>query len=90
MIGVVAVCYAVGPVILVRRLSDLPSLGVVAAYLRARGELHDAILVPVDAHPEMFGLWARRAQVAPRARCDLMCIRFQRGRCSVTPLIVFT
>jgi drug/metabolite transporter (DMT)-like permease len=33
MIGVVAVCYAVGPVILVRYLSDLPSLGVVAASL---------------------------------------------------------
>lgn len=33
MIGVVAICYAVGPVILVRYLSDLPSLGVVAASL---------------------------------------------------------
>jgi drug/metabolite transporter (DMT)-like permease len=33
MIGVVAVCYAVGPVILVRTLSDLPSLGVVAVSL---------------------------------------------------------
>ena len=30
-IGVVAVCYAVGPIILSRRLSDVPALGVVAA-----------------------------------------------------------
>ncbi|MBV9664814.1 MAG: EamA family transporter [Actinobacteria bacterium] len=33
MIGVVVVCYAVGPVILVRTLADLPSLGVVAVSL---------------------------------------------------------
>jgi drug/metabolite transporter (DMT)-like permease len=31
--GLVAVCYAVGPVILLRWLSDLPSLGVIAASL---------------------------------------------------------
>ena len=43
MIGVVAVCYAVGPVILVRRLADLPSLGVVAASLA----LCCAVYVPV-------------------------------------------
>ena len=66
------------------RAREAVSLGVVAAYLRARGELDDAILIPVDAHPEIFGLWARRAQAAPRARCDLMRIRFQRGRLAVT------
>lgn len=32
-IGCVAVCYAVGPIILSRRLSDVPALGVVAASL---------------------------------------------------------
>ena len=32
-IGVVAICYAVGPIVLVRWLSDAPSLGVVAASL---------------------------------------------------------
>jgi drug/metabolite transporter (DMT)-like permease len=32
-IGVVAVCYAVGPIILSRRLHDVPALGVVAASL---------------------------------------------------------
>lgn len=66
------------------RAREAVSLGVVAAYLRARGELDDAILIPVDAHPEIFGLWARRAQATPRARCDLMRIRFQRGRLVVT------
>jgi drug/metabolite transporter (DMT)-like permease len=32
-IGCVAVCYAVGPIILARRLSDVPALGVVAGSL---------------------------------------------------------
>ena len=32
-VGLVAVCYAVGPVILARRLSDLPPLGVIGAAL---------------------------------------------------------
>ena len=32
-IGCVAVCYALGPIILARRLSDVPALGVVAASL---------------------------------------------------------
>lgn len=32
-VGLVAVCYAVGPVILLRWLSDLPALGVIAASL---------------------------------------------------------
>jgi drug/metabolite transporter (DMT)-like permease len=32
-IGCVAVCYAIGPIILSRRLSDVPALGVVAASL---------------------------------------------------------
>ncbi|HEX5013060.1 MAG TPA: DMT family transporter [Candidatus Limnocylindrales bacterium] len=32
-LGTVAVCYALGPVILARRLSDLPSLGVIALSL---------------------------------------------------------
>jgi drug/metabolite transporter (DMT)-like permease len=32
-IGIVAICYAIGPIILTRWLSDLPSLGVIAASL---------------------------------------------------------
>jgi drug/metabolite transporter (DMT)-like permease len=32
-VGIVAVCYAVGPIVLSRRLSDMPALGVVTASL---------------------------------------------------------
>jgi drug/metabolite transporter (DMT)-like permease len=32
-LGIVAVCYAAGPVILARRLSDLPTIGVMALSL---------------------------------------------------------
>jgi DNA phosphorothioation-dependent restriction protein DptH len=58
------------------------SLGVVAAYLRASGELDDAILIPVDSHPELFGPAARRDK-EPRVRCDLLRVRFARGRMDV-------
>lgn len=61
------------------------SLGVVAAYLRAHGELEDSILIPVDAHPELFAPSSRpRKQGTPRARCDLIRIRFQRNRLVAT------
>ena len=33
MIGLVAVCYAIGPIILSRHLADLPAIGVVTASL---------------------------------------------------------
>jgi len=39
-IGCVAVCYAVGPIILSRRLSDVPALGVVAASLLISGLIY--------------------------------------------------
>jgi len=45
MIGVVAVCYAVGPIILVRTLSDLPGLGVVAVSLAVCA----AVYAPIGA-----------------------------------------
>jgi hypothetical protein len=66
------------------RAREAVSLGVVAAYLRARGELDDSILIPVDAHPEIFGVHARRDEATPRVRCDLLRVRFQRGRMLVT------
>jgi hypothetical protein len=67
------------------RAREAVSLGVVAAYLRARGELEDAILVPVDAHPELFGAAARRRRDGDaRARCDLVRIRLQRSRLVAT------
>jgi DNA phosphorothioation-dependent restriction protein DptH len=60
-------------------------LGLVAAHLRARGTLNDAILVPVDAHPEIFAPHARRNEdPGTRARCDLLLVRFGRGRMTVS------
>jgi hypothetical protein len=55
------------------RAREAVSLGVVAAYLNAQSELVDSILVPVDAHPELFGVAARPAHLGtPRSRCDLI------------------
>jgi len=44
-IAVVAVCYAVGPIVLARHLSDLPSLGVIAVSLGAAA----LVYVPIGA-----------------------------------------
>jgi drug/metabolite transporter (DMT)-like permease len=44
-LGIVAVCYAAGPVILARRLSDLPTLGVMALSLG----LTCLVYVPIGA-----------------------------------------
>lgn len=60
-------------------------LGLVAAHLRRRGTLAHSILVPVDSHPELFAPHSRRSEDAgTRARCDLLLVRFQRGRMIVT------
>ncbi|MGH9003824.1 MAG: DMT family transporter, partial [Acidimicrobiia bacterium] len=45
-VGLVAICYALGPLILARHLADLPSLGVVAASLAISAVLYAP-----------FGLW---------------------------------
>ncbi|MGH8542623.1 MAG: helicase HerA domain-containing protein [Gammaproteobacteria bacterium] len=59
------------------RAREAVSLGVVTAYLRAKGELEDAILIPVDSHPELFAPHSRRKiQGTTRARCDLIRVRF--------------
>jgi drug/metabolite transporter (DMT)-like permease len=50
-VGLVAICYAVGPLILARSLAHLPSLGVVAASLAISAVLY----LP-------FGLWAWPAE----------------------------
>lgn len=60
------------------------SLGVVAAYLKARGELDNSILVPVDAHPELFGVHRVQASTGPRLRCDLIRVQLTRGRMTAT------
>lgn len=49
------------------------SLAALIAHLRDRGELDDLIVVPVDAHPEIFGPAARGEGEA--RRCDLLLVR---------------
>lgn len=51
------------------------SLGIVVAHLEAEGRLKDTILLPVDAHPEIFGVNARAEDVLARRRCDLLAFR---------------
>ncbi|MDX2116849.1 MAG: ATP-binding protein [Planctomycetota bacterium] len=66
------------------RAREAVSLGVVAAYLRAKGTLDDSVLVPVDAHPELFAPMRARAKTTPQERCDLIRIQFKRGRLAAT------
>lgn len=67
------------------RAREAVSLGVVVAYLRAHDELTDSILIPVDAHPELFGVSARpKVEGTPRARCDLIRVRFMKTRLVAT------
>lgn len=67
------------------RAREAVSLGAVVAYLRATGQLRDSVVIPVDAHPELFAPSARRKKEgAPRARCDLILVRFARPRLIAT------
>lgn len=49
------------------------SLAAVITHLRSKGELDGLIVVPVDAHPEIFGVAARDEGTA--RRCDLLLVR---------------
>lgn len=49
------------------------SLAALMVYLKARGQLDDVIVVPVDAHQEIFGAALRDAGEA--RRCDLLLVR---------------
>ena len=49
------------------------SLAALISHLRQRGDLDDLIVVPVDAHPEIFGASAREEGTA--RRCDLLLVR---------------
>jgi len=50
------------------------SLAALMAHLEGRGQLKDRIVVPVDAHPEIFG--ARSGQGdEPARRCDMLLVR---------------
>lgn len=55
------------------RAREAVSLAAVVTHLRARGDLDGLIVVPVDAHPEIFGAAARDA--GPARRCDLLLVK---------------
>jgi DNA phosphorothioation-dependent restriction protein DptH len=60
-------------------------LGVVAAYLRATGELENGVLVPVDAHPELFAPRSTsRRPGSSGLRCDLILFKLHRSRIVAT------
>ncbi|MFC7432021.1 MULTISPECIES: ATP-binding protein [unclassified Agrococcus] len=48
------------------------SLAALVHHLKARGELSNTIVVPIDAHPEIFGASAREEG---GQRCDLLLVR---------------
>jgi DNA phosphorothioation-dependent restriction protein DptH len=50
------------------------SLAALMAHLERLGELDELIVVPVDAHPEIFGSAAREGEDSAR-RCDLLLVR---------------
>lgn len=50
------------------------SLAALMLHLQDKAELEGAILIPVDAHPELFGPTARDGDV-PARRCDLILVR---------------
>lgn len=50
------------------------SLAALMAYLQKRGELDGHIMIPVDAHPEIFGTFLRSEGEGTR-RCDLLLIK---------------
>jgi DNA phosphorothioation-dependent restriction protein DptH len=50
------------------------SLAALMAHLEGRGQLKDRIVVPVDAHPEIFGARSGRGE-EPSRRCDILLVR---------------
>jgi len=66
------------------RAREAVSLGIVVAWLKARGELGDAILIPVDAHPELFGPTQRGRRTHSAARCDLIRVQLRPNRLVAT------
>jgi DNA phosphorothioation-dependent restriction protein DptH len=56
------------------RAREAVSLAAVVSHLRDLGSLDEQIVVPVDAHPEIFGPAARDQDSSAR-RCDLLLVR---------------
>ncbi|KLL10373.1 MULTISPECIES: hypothetical protein [Protofrankia] len=62
------------------RAKEAVALAAVVAHLRRRGELENTVIIPVDAHPELFGARARRQPGQRARRCDLLLVRFPTTR----------
>jgi DNA phosphorothioation-dependent restriction protein DptH len=77
--------------------TEAVSLAALMAYLRARGALQDTIIVPVDAHQDVFG--DSIGEAAAR-RCDVMlvratsrtlrieCVEAKSGRAALLPMVL--
>lgn len=59
--------------------TEAVSLGVVMAWLQARGRLNQGVLVPVDAHLGLFGPTSAGAIEQGQRRCDLVLFGLRRG-----------
>jgi len=57
------------------------SLAALVAHLRLRGELDDAIIVPVDSHQEIFGRFAPGNETG--RRCDMLIVRLTKRKLSI-------
>ena len=55
---------------------EAAGLAVVIEALGARGEITNWFIVPVDSHPELFGVSARAGD-DPALRCDLLLVKFE-------------
>lgn len=53
---------------------EAASLAAVMAHLHQRGQLIDRIVIPVDAHAEIFGVHQRSGET-PARRCDLLLVQ---------------
>lgn len=54
-------------------------LGVVTAWLQTRGRLGQAVLVPVDLHPQLFSIRENRGSGPGNRRCDLVLFSLKRN-----------
>jgi hypothetical protein len=72
------------------RAREAAGLGAVVAWLRSTGELKNSLLLPVDAHPEIFSVAQKRdrkvddgGNSGAMSRCDLVQIRVRSNRLDV-------
>lgn len=72
------------------RAREAAGLGAVVAWLKATGELNNSVLLPVDAHPEIFSVAKVRGRKQDGAghsgtlsRCDLVQVRVRSNRLDV-------